>query len=157
MNREQLTDGWGYAEDFVVGDRWRHSRGKTITDFETQTLSLLVMNTSQGHFNADWTSSWEFGPVPLTFGGIVASIVIGLASEDTAEHAVRELGMEKIVFPARTVSGDTLYAATEVLDVTGDDNADAAVVRFRHFGFNQREETVCEIERSVLIRRRPGT
>ena len=46
-----LTDNNTYFEDFVIGDIYLHSRGKTITDTEHQWLTHLVMNTAQVHFN----------------------------------------------------------------------------------------------------------
>lgn len=153
--RATLTGSGNFFEDFRVGERFRHHRGKTITDFETQTLALLVMNTSQGHFNADFMRSFEFGPDPLTFGGIVASVVLGLASQDTAEHAARELGIDYIRLLAPTVTGDTLYAATEVLATGDGETPGDGLVRFRHLGFNQHGRVVCEISRRVLLQRRP--
>jgi acyl dehydratase len=48
-----------------------------------------------------------------------------------------------------------LHAYTEVLDTWLDDTrADAGVVKFRHYGVNQRDQMVFEGERTVLIRRR---
>ncbi|MDO8212216.1 MaoC family dehydratase [Conexibacter sp. CPCC 206217] len=142
-----------FFEDFVVGDRFRHARGKTVTELETMTLAQLVMNTSDGHFNADRMQHSEFG-APLAFGGVVAAIVYGLASQDTAEQAIEELGFERIRFPRPTVTGDTLYAQTEVLEREERDDA-SGTVRFRHLGLNADGETVCELERRVLLRRRP--
>ena len=55
------------------------------------------------------------------------------------------------------VEGDTLYSATEVLSCSSSDRPDAGLVTFKHYGFNQRDELVCEVERTVLIRNRPAT
>ena len=151
-----LTASDNFFEDFRTGQRFRHHRGKTITDFETQTLALIVMNTSQGHFNADFMRTFEFGPDLLTFGGIVASVVLGLASQDTAEQAVRELGLDHIRLLAPTVTGDTLYAATEVLETADGESPGDGLVHFRHLGFNQHRRVVCEIRRRVLLARRSG-
>jgi itaconyl-CoA hydratase len=148
-----LTGADNFFEDFVAGDTFRHARGKTITDFETATLAQLVMNTADGHFNADAMRHAEFG-VPVVFGGIVASLVLGIASQDTAEHATEELGIESMRFPHPVRTGDTVYAESEVL--AADDEGDPAggLVRFRHSGINQDGETVCEVRRTVRLRRR---
>jgi itaconyl-CoA hydratase len=142
-----------YFEDFAVGDRVRHARGKTVTDFDTMTLAQLLMNTSHGHYNADHMAGSEFGR-PLTFGGVVASIVYGLVSQDTAEQAVSELGIDSMRFQHPTFSGDTLYATSEVLDADGHDDG-TGTVRFRHLGLNAEGRTVCEMVRRVRLRRRP--
>ncbi|HEY1777102.1 MAG TPA: MaoC family dehydratase [Solirubrobacteraceae bacterium] len=142
-----------YFDDFTVGDIFRHARGKTVTDFETMTLAQLVMNTSDGHYNDARMRDSEFG-ASITFGGVVAAIVYGLASQDTAEQALAEIGLDRIRFALPTLSGDTLHATTTVLSVEPRDKH-SGVVRFLHRGINQRDETVCEMERSVLLRRRP--
>jgi itaconyl-CoA hydratase len=143
-----------FFEDFEVGDRVRHARGKTVTDFETMTLAQLLMNTSEGHWNVDRMAGTEFGR-PLAFGGVVASIVYGIASQDTAEHAVAELGIERIRFQHPTFAGDTLYATSEVLGAEAHEDG-TGTVRFRHLGINAEGRTVCEMVRSVQLRRRPS-
>lgn len=141
-----------YFEDFVVGDRFWHSRGKTVTDFETMTLAQLVMNTSDGHYDIEKMRGSEFG-APLTFGGVVAAMVYGIASQDTAEQALQELGFDSIRFPAPTVSGDTLHVLSEVLKADERD-AVSGEVSFAHVGVNQHGNTVCEIQRRVILRKR---
>jgi acyl dehydratase len=142
-----------YFEDFAVGDRFRHWRGKTITDVETHLLSQLMMNTSEGHFNELAMRDSPFGTV-VTFGVVVASIIWGLASQDTAEHAVAELGVDRLVLRSPTRSGDTLFAESEVLAVSSTDS-ECGHVLFRHVGVNQHDEVVCEMHRRVSIRKRP--
>jgi itaconyl-CoA hydratase len=137
------------AEDFVVGETLRHARGKTVTDFETHTLSQLVMNTSEGHFNTDKMRDTEFG-VAITFGGIVASLLFGLASQDTAEGARSELGIDRIRFQKPVKPGDTIYAESEVLAV----DEDSGVVTFRHRAIDPDGEAVCAMDRRVALRRR---
>lgn len=144
-----------YFEDFAPGQVFRHMRGKTAGEIDVVLLSQLVMNTAEGHFNSHAMTKVKFGR-RVAFGGVVASIVIGLASEDTAENALAELAIPKIRLRTPVVEGDTLYAATETLATEPAERPDAGVVTFRHTGFNQKEELVCEIERRVLVRRRPN-
>jgi len=144
-----LTATDNYFEDFTVGDLIRHARGKTVTEMDGVLLCNLVMNTAQGHFNADLMEKSPFGGV-IVFGGIVAAMVIGLASQDTGEQAVAEVGLDKVRFRVPVQHGDTLYAVTEVLEK----HDDTGEVRFRHWGVNQRNETVFEGERSVVLKRR---
>jgi itaconyl-CoA hydratase len=140
-----------YFEDFVVGDFIRHARGKTVTEMDGVLLCNLVMNTAQGHFNSDLMSKSPFGDV-IVFGGIVASMVIGLAYQDTGEQAVAEVGLDKVRFKVPVQHGDTLYAYSKVL---AKDDVDG-VVTFRHWGVNQKDETVFEGERRVQLKRRPA-
>ena len=82
--------------------------------------------------------------------------MIGLAAQDTAENALKELSLTGLRLKHPVIHGDTLYAYSEVLDREDSDHDDAGIVRFRHLGFNQDDKVVFEAERRVLIKRRPG-
>lgn len=147
-----LVGSDNFFEDFTVGDRFQHARGKTVTDIDTMMMAQLLMNTSDGHYNADKMRDSEFG-APPTFGGVVAAIVYGIASQDTAEQAIEELGFDSISFPTSTRTGDTLHVISEVLAAEARDDS-SGVVRFAHHGVNQDGTTVCKLERRVLLRTR---
>ena len=142
-----------YFEDFAVGDRYRHARGTTVGEVENQLLTKLVMNTAHAHFNEHAMQGTPFGR-RIVFGLATGSIVIGLATQDTAEHAIAELGLDRLRFTAPVFHGDTLYAYTEVLAKDDGDRDDAGVVRFKHWGVNQDGAVVFEGERTVLVKRR---
>ena len=89
----------------------------------------------------------------LVFGFVTASMVTGLATQDTAENAIRELGLDKLRFKRPVFHGDTLNAYTEVLST--EPVPEGGIVRFKHWGLNQHQGVVFEGERSVLIKRRP--
>jgi acyl dehydratase len=148
-----LTGDDNYFEDFTPGDVFRHARGKTVTEMDGVLLNHLVMNTAQGHFNEHLMAATPFGG-RIVFGGIVAALVIGLASQDTAENALAELGLDGVRFPEPVHHGDTLYATTEVLSADGAGREDAGEVTFRHWGVNQSDEVVFEGRRRVLVKRR---
>jgi itaconyl-CoA hydratase len=153
MTGATLTGKGNYFEDFVPGEVTRHARGKTIEAAEHVLITNLVMNTAQGHFNEEVMKDSPFGH-RIVFGGYTASLVIGLASQDTAENALAELSLDKIRFATPVFAGDTVTAFTEVLGVESADRPDAGVVRFRHWGVNQEDKVVFEGERRVLVKRR---
>jgi itaconyl-CoA hydratase len=145
-----------YFEDFTVGEAYRHARGKTVTEMDGVLITNLVMNTAQAHFNADARKDSATGQV-LVFGGVTISLVLGLSTQDTAEHAVAELGLDNIRLRAPVTHGDTLYAYTEVLSTADSpDRTDAGVVTFRHWGVNQDGVVVFTGDRRVLIARAPA-
>jgi acyl dehydratase len=149
-----ITATDNYFDDFEIGALFQHARGRTVTEMDNVLLTLMVMNTAQGHFNEESMADTKFGK-RIVFGGITASMIIGLASQDTAENAIAELKLDKVRFSMPVFHGDTLHAFTEVLDAWPDDiRADAGIVRFRHYGVNQRDQVVFEGERTVLIKRR---
>jgi acyl dehydratase len=147
------TSPTGYFEDFEVGQRMRHARGTTISDPEAQLLCKLMMNTADAHFNAERLKGTPFGD-RLVFGLITGSLTIGLTTQDTAEQALAEIGLDALRFLSPVHPGDTLQAYTEVLEVRDADRDDAGVVRFKHWGVIQDDTVVFEGEREVLIKRR---
>lgn len=153
-----LTGKDNFFEDFTVGDVYEHARGKTIENLENVLITNLVLNTAQAHFNEDLAQSLE-SKHRITFGGVTASMVIGLAMQDTGENAIEEIGLDRVRFRVPVLHGDTLYAFTEVVnkeeepsDPRGHEKV--GLVHFRHWGVNQRGETVFEGERRVLVKKR---
>lgn len=153
-----------YFEDFTVGQKIRHVRGKTVGEFDNQILTNLVMNTAHSHFNeaAMLKSPWG---TRLVFGLVTGSLTIGLATQDCAENAVAELGLTGLRFVSPVFHGDTIWAFSEVLDTSdAPDRDDAGIVRFKHWGTKTpaavdgsaggEEVLVFEGERTVLLKRR---
>jgi itaconyl-CoA hydratase len=153
MKISELTGSDTYFEDFSVGQTMRHARGKTVTELENVLLTNLVMNTADAHFNEHAMKDSVFKQ-RISYGGVNLSLVFGIATQDTAENALAELGIDKIRFVSPVFHGDTLYAVTAVLEVTESDREDAGVVRFEHVGVNQDGTVVVSGERLVLLKRR---
>jgi len=152
-----LTGNDNYFENFEPGQVIRHARGKTMCEQDNVGITLMVLNTAEGHFNEDAMQKNAMGRdgwnSRLQFGGVTIAMVIGLTMQDTGENAVAELGLDKIRLKAPVFHGDTLYAYTEVLATEPAEQADAGVVTFKHFGINQKDQLVFEGERRVLIKR----
>lgn len=153
---DELTSSTSYFEDFPVGRRMRHARGATVDEVENNLLSKLVMNTAQGHWNEhSIPAGHPFGSGRVVFGLITGSLVFGLASQDTGENALAELGCTGLRFMSPVHHGDTIYAFTEVLDaVPAPDRDDAGIVRFKHWGVTHDDRVVFEGERTVVVKRR---
>lgn len=148
-----LTSADNYFEDFEVGQVIRHARGKTMTQLENVNITNMVMNTAQGHFNEDQMSKTPLGKI-LCYGGVNFSLVLGLASQDTVENALAELGLDNITLKTMVFHGDTLYAYSKVLEKRDSDQEDAGIVVFRHFGVNQNKELVAQVDRTALIKKK---
>ena len=148
-----LTSPRGYFEDFEVGQRMRHARGTTIGEVENQMVTKLVMNTADAHYNEEKARQTPFGQ-RIVFGLVTGSVVIGLATQDTAEQALAEVRLDKLRFRAPVYHGDSLSAFTEVLAKRDADRDDAGIVRFTHWGRKHDGTIVFEGEREVLVKRR---
>lgn len=137
-----------YFEDFAPGPWFRHARGRTVGELENVLITTMVLNTADSHFNQHRLGRH------VVFGGVTASIVIGLTMQDTGENAVAEVGLTGMRFLSPVFHGDTLYAATKVLEVNDVGRHDAGEVTFSHAGFNQDGVLVLEGQRRVLVRKR---
>ncbi len=102
-------------EDFPVGRQMRHARSATIDEVENNFITKQVMNTAQGHWNEEIMRGSPLGDGRLVFGLITGSLTVGLTSQDTAENALAELGLDKVRFTKPVHHGDTITAFTEVL------------------------------------------
>lgn len=153
-----LTSPDNYFENFSVGMVIRHARGKTITNLENVLITNMVMNTAQGHFNADAMAKAGVGTGfgggnIVSYGGVNFSLVLGLSTQDCCENAIAELGLDNIKLTKPVTHGDTLYAYTEVIESSAADREDAGIVRFRHYGFNQNDDLVVQVDRIALLKR----
>jgi itaconyl-CoA hydratase len=153
MIRATLTAPGAYFEDFEEGQKMRHARGTTIGEVENQLVTKLVMNTADAHYNEHRARNTPFGQ-RVVFGLVTGSVVIGLATQDTAEQALAELRLDKLRFRAPVFHGDSLTAYSEVLWKRDADREDAGVVRFKHWGVKHDGTVVFEGEREVLVKRR---
>ncbi|MTH80009.1 MaoC family dehydratase [Paracoccus aestuariivivens] len=152
LDTEALTGNETYFENFTVGDVMKHARGKTVEPLENVLFTNLTMNTAAAHFDEATMASAPFGQ-RVVYGGVTASLMIGLASQDTSENGLSELSMTGLRFRSPVFHGDTVYAFTQVLAVEGSDREDAGIVTFHHWGVNQKDVVVCECQRRVLIKR----
>jgi acyl dehydratase len=154
-----LTRGDNFFEDFVVGQTIVSPRGRTISDTEHMAWTSVVMNTAQLHFNqamCDEAPATYFEGRRVVYGGLVLAFCCGLASQETTENALAELSFDNGRHLAPVFSGDTLFAESTVLHKRDADRPDAGVVAFKLVGRNQHGQVVLEIDREVLIRRRPA-
>jgi acyl dehydratase len=143
-------------EDFNVGDVYRSAVARTVTETDNLLFTMLAMNTNELHFNEEAARATEWGK-PLVNSTFTLALVLGLSVRDTTEAGGVNLGWTEIRLPKPVFVGDTIRSETEVLDVRESRSRPAhGIVRIRTRGVNQRDEVVCEFERSFLIPKRHG-
>jgi len=141
-------------EDFDVGDVYRSSLGRTISEADNTWFTLLTMNTNQSHFNAHYAETTPFGKV-IVNSGLTVAIVLGLSVLDTSQKAFANLGWERIRLPNPVFVGDTLYVESKVLAKRESQSRPyGGIVAFRTRGLNQEGTTVVVYERSVFVYKR---
>ena len=143
-------------EEFEVGAVYKHWPGKTVTEYDDHLFCLLTMNHHPLHMDANYATTTPQGK-NVVVGNYVYSLLLGMSVADVSGKAIANLEVESLkhVFP--TFHGDTIYARSTVLDKReSQSKPDRGIVTVETVGWNQREETVCEFRRRVLVPRRPA-
>lgn len=145
-----------YYEDLTVGEKIRHTQGRTITEMDNVLFCALTMNTQPLHLNEDFASQTQFGQ-RLVNGIYTLGLVIGITvSELTEGTIVANLGYDKVVHPNPVFHGDTIYVETEVLEKReSKSRPDRGIVRFKHTGYKPDGTVVIELERTAMFLKRP--
>src|SRR5688572_14783938 len=143
-----------YFEDFQVGDIYQHRPGRTITQYDNISFTLLTMNTHPMHFDAEYAKASEFGR-PIVCSPLTVALMVGMSVTDVSQKAIANLGWTDIKLTHPLFAGDTLYAASEVIDKRESrSRPEAGIVSVRTTGTNQDGTVVCTFERTILVARR---
>lgn len=143
-------------EEFEKGAVIRHWPGRTISEADDTWFTLLTMNTNPLHFDEHYASQLQHGQ-RLVNGTLVFSIVVGMSVADISERCIANLEYENIRHLGPTFHGDTLYAETEILEVTpSTSKPDRGVVYVETRAWNQRSRPVLSLRRQVLVPKRPS-
>ena len=144
-----------YFDDLHVGDKIKHSLGRTVTEADNVLFCALTMNTQPLHINEDFASKTQFGQ-RIVNGIFTMGLAIGITVPELTEGTiVANLGYENVKHPNPVFHGDTLYVETEVLEKReSSSKPDRGIVRLKHIGKKQDGTVVVEIERSVMFLKR---
>jgi acyl dehydratase len=145
-----------YFEDFRVGDIYQHRPGRTITQYDNVSFTLLTMNTHPMHFDEEYARHSEFGRC-IVCSPLTVALMVGMSVTDVSQKAIANLGWTDIKLTHPLFAGDTLYAESEVLDKRESrSRPNAGLVSVKTKGFNQDKVMVCEFNRTMLIMKRTG-
>lgn len=166
-------------EDFAVGQTFAHGLGHTVGESEHMQLTTLLRNSHPLHFDDLYCQTSSFTKSRVVYGGLVFAWIAALSSRDLVGNALWDLAYRAGAHPAGVAAGDTLYAMSRVLAV--EDRGALGAVTFALVGVKNMTsldaitrhgedlfqpelgkkagkiaDKVFEIERTTLIRRRPG-
>jgi 2-methylfumaryl-CoA hydratase len=181
-----LTGPNTYFEDFSVGDIIVHANGRTITEEHMALTYMVGNSHPLHFDRVFSSGlSGKMSGEPIVYGGLVFAWLDGLASRDVSEHAVWELGFTEGYHTQPAFAGDTVGALTRILAVEeapgadalgivtmqliGVKNISAAAALEKHgadlfikedtkrgLGKDKITDKIFEIERRLLIKRRPS-
>ena len=144
-----MTDG-PFLEDFKVGDVYRSSTGRTITQADNIWFSLLTNNQNPIHIDAHYAASTEFKR-PLVNSVFTIGVVTGLMVPQTSQNGFA-LGWDEVKLPNPLFEGDTLYADAEVLATRESHSRKGwGIVKVRQRGFKPDGTVVLVMVRSFAV------
>ncbi len=144
-----------YFEEFEIGDVYRHWPGKTITEADDHLFCMITMNHHPLHTNEWFAQNETVHGKNVVVGNLVYSLVLGMSVPDVSGAAIANLEVESLTHQRPTFHGDTIYAATKVLETSeSKSRSDRGIVTVETRATNQREEEVCYFRRKVMVWKR---
>ena len=145
-----------FFDEWQVGQRITHEIHRTVTETDNLLFSTMTHNPQPLHLDIEAAKASGFGQI-LVNSTFTFSLLVGLSVGDTTLGTlVANLGFNNVVTPKPVFIGDTLRAETEVKALRASQSRpQAGIVTFTHELFNQRDEIVCQCERSALLQRSP--
>jgi len=144
-----------FFEEWAIGDVLTHEIRRTVTETDNLFFTVMTHNPQPLHLDIEAAKASEFGQI-LVNGTFTFSLMVGLSVGDTTLGTlVANLGYDKLVMPKPVFIGDTLRAESEVIGLKeSKSRPNAGIVTFLHRAINQRDELVCQCERSALVQRK---
>ncbi len=152
---QRYRESYGrYFEEFVVGDVYEHRPGRTLTEYDNISFTLLTMNTHPIHFDSAYAKHSEFGK-PLVNSALTLAIVAGMSVSDISQKAIANLGWNDIRLTAPVYAGDTIYAESEVLETRESRSRPTqGIVKVKTTGKKDDGTVFMTYERTVLVPKR---
>jgi acyl dehydratase len=139
-----------YFEDFEINSIYKHSVAKTVTESDNNFFCLLTMNNHPLHLDIEYAKDTQYGR-RVVVGTYIISLVVGMSVVDISGKAIANLSYNNIKHIRPVFIGDTIRAETKILDKWFTSKNDRGIISVKTTAYNQRNECVLELERSVLL------
>jgi itaconyl-CoA hydratase len=150
VQRYQERHGLDF-EDFALGQRFRHRPGVTLSQQDNVDEALDTLNGAMLHFDAHYAAgtAWQ---KPLMVSTLTLQRVMGMASKTYARRTAI-LAFPEVVLNGPMFGGDTLYAASEVLEC----DAVSGAITVRLIGHKADRTEIARITCRMAIARREAS
>lgn len=143
-----------YWEEFEVGNRYE-TYGRTVTEGDLSMFCNFVGYHVPLFIDEEYAKRTQYGGriAPSAFTMSVSTAM----TESLFRHTVITLmSVERGRFLAPVRAGDTIRTEVEVVDKKETRNPEKGTVTFRDHVLNQKNETVFQIDKIVMLKRRPN-
>ncbi|MHA3914051.1 MaoC family dehydratase [Halovulum sp. GXIMD14793] len=147
------TDPGRFFEDYTLGQKIAHATPRTVTEGDKALYQALYPSRFAFQSSDEFARACGFPRSPVD-DLITFHIVFGKSVPDISINAVANLGYAEARFLNPVYPGDTLSSSSEVIGLKQNSNGKTGIVWVRTTGVNQRQETVLEFCRWVMVRKR---
>ena len=146
-----------YYEQFEVGQVFRHTIRRTVTEADNLIFSTMTHNPAALHLDEEYCrDETQFG-TRIINSCFTLGLMVGISVNDTTlGTTVANLGWDEVRFPRPLYPEDTVRIETEVLELRDSKSRpENGIVIFEHRAYNQTDELVGSCKRSALMLRKP--
>lgn len=143
-----------YFEEFEVGARYP-TYARTITEGDMSLFCALVGYHVPLFIDEEYAKQTPYGG-RIAPSALTMSISTGMTESLYRTTVVGIVGVDRGRFLAPVRPGDTIRTEVEVVSKRETSKPGQGLVVFRDHVLNQRDETVFQIDKTVLIKRRNG-
>jgi 2-methylfumaryl-CoA hydratase len=147
------TSAGNFFEDFSLGQVIEHATPRTLTSGDAALYTALYGSRFAVQSAEAFARAIGYEAAPLD-DLLVFHTVFGKTVPDISLNAVANLGYAECRFLAPVFSGDTLRASSTVIGLRENANGKTGIVYVRSRGMNQKDETVLDYVRWVMVRKR---
>ncbi|MCI9889905.1 MaoC family dehydratase [Micrococcales bacterium 31B] len=155
LSPSRVVDGWNgrLFEDFAVGDIYYHPFGKTVTEYDNQSFTLMTQNVAKTHVDSHFASKTEFAR-PLVNSTFTLALVTGQSTIDLSMNVFANMGWDEVRMPHPVYEGDTIYSRSKVLATRASaSRPHLGLVTVATEGFNQDGKIVISYRRTFMVYR----
>mgnify|MGYP001317612606 FL=1 len=146
-----------YYEEFTVGMEFKHALTRTVTEMDNVLFCAMTHNPQPLHLDEEFSKKTQYGQ-RIVNSLFTLGLVIGVTVADTTlGTTLGNLGMTDIRFKSPVFHGDTIRTVTRIKDKReSKSRPNEGIVTFEHIGTNQRNEEVCYVVRTGLMKKKPA-
>lgn len=144
-----------FFEDFQPGARYP-TYARTVTEGDHSLFCALVGYHVPLFIDEEYAKRTQYGG-RICPSALVMSFSTAMTEALFRTNVIALLAVDRGRFFAPVRPGDTIRTEVEVVECKPTSDSTRGIVVFRDYVLNQRDETVFQIDKTVMLRRRPAS
>jgi itaconyl-CoA hydratase len=139
-----------YFEDLIPGEIYDHRPARSFSAEENRLHALRALEINPQYSDEHYADIFTAGKIPINEAFLVGTITA--LTTRTFDRVVANLGWSNIQLLAPVYTGDTIYAASTILDKRESHSRPTqGIMHVETRAFNQHNHLVCKYERNFLV------